>query len=195
MAAALAVSELLREARDLRVVVTSRSPLRLSGEQQCPVPPLVLPDLTGGVSIASVSGAESVRLFQERAAAAVPGFQLDESNAEVMASIAIKLDGLPLAIELAAARTKMLPPAEILARLEDALGFLVGGSRDLPDRQQTLRATIVWSHELLSADAKRLLAACAVFRGGAELTMVEAVCAPANDLGLPVLDVLQEVVD
>lgn len=116
--------------------MTSRSPLRVSGEQECPVPPLTLPDATSGVSLASVSASESVRLVWERAGAAEPAFRVDEGNAEAVGLIAIRLDGPPLAIELAAARAKMLPPAEILPRLDEALGYLVGGSRDLTRRSR-----------------------------------------------------------
>jgi non-specific serine/threonine protein kinase len=106
-----------------------------------------------------------------------------------------RLDGLPLAIELAAARVKLLPPAAILARLEDSLGLLVSGGRDAPDRQRTLRATISWSYDLLSEAARRLLAAASVFRGGISLESIEAVCAEALHLGVPVLDALQELAD
>ena len=104
-----------------------------------------------------------------------------------------RLDGLPLAIELAAARVKLLPPAAILTRLADSLGLLVSGSRDVPDRQRTLRATIAWSHDLLREPARRLLAACSVFRGGIGLDHIEAVCASALRLGVPVLDALNEL--
>jgi non-specific serine/threonine protein kinase len=106
-----------------------------------------------------------------------------------------RLDGLPLAIELAAARVKLLTPAAIMSRLEHSLGLLVGGSRDLPRRQQTLRGTIAWSYDLLSDDARRLLAVCSAFRGGIDLEIVESICATAVDVGLPVLDALQELVD
>ena len=117
-----------------------------------------------------------MRLFAERAAAAVPGFTVDDENAPAIAQIARRLDGLPLAIELAAARVKLLPPEAILPRLEHSLGLLTGGSRDLPDRQQTLRATIAWSYDLLTEGARRLLATCSVFAGGASLEVIETVC-------------------
>ena len=136
-----------------------------------------------------------MRLFAERAAAAVPGFAVGEENVASVAQIACRLDGLPLAIELAAARVRLLPPAAILPRLEQSLSLLVGGSRDLPDRQQTLRGTIAWSYDRLSAGAGRLLAACSVFRGGASLEMIESVCAAAADIGMQVLDALQELVE
>ena len=102
---------------------------------------------------------------------------------------------LPLAIELAAARVKLLPPAAILGRLEDSLGLLVSGGRDAPDRQRTLRATIAWSYDLLSEAARRLLAAASVFRGGISLESIEAVCAEALRLGVPVLDALEQLVE
>ena len=125
-----------------------------------------------------------MRLFAERAAAVVPGFAVDEQNAAAVAQIVRRLDGLPLAIELAAARVRLLSPEAILGRLEHSLGLLTGGSRDLPDRQQTLRATIEWSYDLLGDEGRRLLAACSVFRGGVPLEMIESVCArPA--LGVP----------
>jgi non-specific serine/threonine protein kinase len=136
-----------------------------------------------------------VRLFAERAAASVPGFTVDDQNAGAVAGIVDRLDGLPLAIELAAARVKLLPPAEILARLDNSLGLLVSGSRDLPARQRTLRATIAWSYELLSDSARQLLAACSVFRGGIALNVIESVCAEAAGLRIPVLDAGGELVD
>ena len=136
-----------------------------------------------------------MQLFAERAAASVPGFTVNDENAGTVAGIVDRLDGLPLAIELAAARVKLLPPAEILARLDNSLGLLVSGGRDLPDRQRTLRATIAWSYELLSDSARRLLAACSVFRGGIALDVIESVCADAADLRMPVLDAAGELVD
>ena len=189
------VAELLGASSDLRVLVTSRSPLHLSGEQEFPVPPLLLPEPASPVSAASLAGCESAQLFAARAAASVPGFTITGENAEAIAGIVQRLDGLPLAIELAAARAKLLPPEAILTRLADSLGLLVSGSRDVPDRQRTLRATIAWSHDLLGEAARRLLAACSVFRGGIGLDQIEAVCARVLRLGVPVLDVLQELLD
>ena len=135
-----------------------------------------------------------MQLFTERARAAWPGFVLDEQNAASVAAITQRLDGLPLAVEPAAARVKLLPPAALLARLEQALPVLVGGARDRPERQRTLRGTIAWSYGLLGADAARLLAACSVFRGGISLPAAESVCA-AVDPSLEVLDGLEELVD
>ena len=192
--AAVVVADLLAGARELRIVVTSRSPLRVSGEQECPVPPLALPDLRAPVSAAVVAACDSVRLFAERAAAALPGFAVTEQNAAAIAQIACRLDGLPLAIELASARVRLLPPEAILARLGHSLGLLTGGGRDLPARQQTLRSTISWSYELSSEGARRLLGACSVFRGGAGLEIIQSVCVAAG-IGEPVLDGLQELVE
>src|SRR5262245_19899383 len=187
------VVELLGASSDLRILVTSRSPLHVSGEQEFPVSPLLLPEPASPVSAASLTGCESAQLFAARAAASVPGFTVTGENAEAIAGIVQRLDGLPLAIELAAARAKLLPPEAILTRLADSLGLLVSGTRDVPDRQRTLRATIAWSHDLLSEAARRLLAACSVFRGGIGLDHIEAVCARVLPLGVPVLDALQEL--
>ena len=112
------VTRLLQETRELRILVSSRSSLRVSGEQECPIPPLPVPDLVTRPTAASLAGCESVRLFGERAAAAVPGFTVSDENAAAVAQITRRLDGLPLAIELAAARVKLLPPEAILPRLE-----------------------------------------------------------------------------
>jgi non-specific serine/threonine protein kinase len=195
LAGAAVVTQLLQETSALRILVSSRSSLRVSGEQECPVPPLAVPDAETLPTLQTLAACESARLFAERAAAAVPGFVIDEKNAPVVAHIVRKLDGLPLAIELAAARVKLLPPEAILPRLEHSLGLLTGGSRDLPDRLQTLRATISWSYDLLTDGAKRLLAVCSVFSGGASLEVIETVCHTAIDTGLPVLDRLAELVD
>ena len=195
LAGAPVVTRLLQETTALRILVSSRSSLRISGEQECPVPPLAIPDPQVPPTADSLTGCESVRLFAERAAAAVPGFSISDGNAPAIAEIARRLDGLPLAVELAAARVKLLPPEAILPRLEHSLQLLTGGRRDLPDRQQTLRATIAWSYDLLTEGARRLLGACSVFAGGASLEVIETVCEAAMDLGLPVLDGLQELVD
>jgi non-specific serine/threonine protein kinase len=189
------VADLLAATTRPRILVTSRSPLHLSWEQEFPVPALRVPPQGPAVSAASVAGCESVRLFAARAATSVPGFTVTDENAAAVAGIAERLDGLPLAIELAAARVKLLAPAAILARLEDSLGLLVGGRRDVPDRHRALRATIAWSHELLSEAAAALLAVCSVFRGGIDLAVLETVCAEAVELRAPVLDALAELVD
>src|SRR5271157_2161204 len=195
LAGAPVVTRLLQETSAVRILVSSRSPLRVSGEQECPVPPLPVPEEQAHPTAAGLAGCESVRPFAERAAAAVPGFTVDDQNVPTIAQIARRLDGLPLAIELAAARVKLLPPEAILPRLEHSLGLLTGGSRDLEDRQQTLRATIGWSHDLLTEGARRLLGVCSVFAGGASLEVIETVCGAAVDNGAPVLDCLAELVD
>jgi predicted ATPase/DNA-binding CsgD family transcriptional regulator len=195
LAGAPAVARLLRETSALRILASSRAPLRVSGEQECPVPPLAVPDLGTRPAPGALAACESVRLFAERAAAVLPDFAVDEQNAAAIAQIARRLDGLPLALELAAARVKLLPPEAILARLEHSLRLLTDGGRDLPDRQQTLRATIAWSHDLLTDGARRLLATCSVFAGGASLEAIETVCGGTVDIGVPVLDGLAELLD
>jgi predicted ATPase/DNA-binding CsgD family transcriptional regulator len=189
------VQRLLDEGARLRILVTSRSPLRVSGEQEFPVPALRVPERGPARSASSVAKCESAQLFATRAAARVPGFTIEDQNAEAIGGIVERLDGLPLAIELAAARVKLLPLETILARLDDSLSLLVGDARDVPDRQRTLRATIAWSHDLLSDKARRLLAASSVFRGGIGLSSIAAVWASALDVDAPVLDTLQELVD
>ena len=186
------VGQLLDAGDLLRVVVTSRSPLHLSGEQEFPVPPLAVPR-SGELTVAGVAGCAASALFAERAAAAVPGFVIDGGNKDAVARITDRLGGVPLAIELAAARVKLLPPDAILARLDRSLGFLVSDRRDVPARQRTLRATVAWSYDLLSEDARRLLAACSVFRGGIGLDIAETVAAAT--LRIDVLNGLQELVD
>ena len=195
LAGAPVVTRLLQETSAVRILVSSRSSLRVSGEQECPVPPLAVPGPRTQPTPQSLADCDSVRLFAERAAAAVPGYTIDDKNAPAIAQIVRRLDGLPLAIELAAARVKVLPPEAILPRLEHSLTLLTGGSRDLPDRLQALRATIAWSYDLLTEGAKRLLGACSVFAGGASLEVIERVCGAALVVGLPVLDGLAELVN
>jgi predicted ATPase/DNA-binding XRE family transcriptional regulator len=167
------LAALLAHSPLLVVLVTSRTPLRLRGEQQFPVSPLPLP--AEGASLAELSGSAGVQLFVARAQEIVPAFELDESNTEAVAAICRRLDGLPLAIELAAARVRLLPPAALAARLERRLPWLTGGPRDLPARQQTLRATIAWSYDLLPPDEQRLFHRLAVFAGDYALGAVAAV--------------------
>jgi non-specific serine/threonine protein kinase len=174
--AALLITELLAAAPKLIVLATSREPLRVSGEYEYLVPPLALPDAAAGPSVSDLLVVESVKLFVQRARMASSHFQLTEDNAIAVAGICRRLDGLPLAIELAAPRIKLFSPEQMLARLESRLGLLVQGSRDLPDRQRTLRDTLNWSHELLEADEKRLFYHLAVFVGGRTIDTVEAVC-------------------
>ena len=170
------VSRLLSEAPRLLVLATSRTPLRLAGEHEYPVPPLGLPRTDAPPSFEELAANEAVRLFAARAGAVDPEFQLDGDNAAAVAEVCARLDGLPLAIELAAARSKLLPPAAMSLRLDRALDLLVGGAQDLPGRQRTLRATLAWSHDLLNEDERRLFARLAVFSGGWSLEAAEAVC-------------------
>ena len=174
--AAPAVAELLAACPRLAVLVTSRTVLRLAAERAYPVPPLALPDSGHLPAPEQLGGYEAVRLFLERAQAAKPDFRLTEANAPAMAEICRQLDGLPLAIELAAARVRLFPPPALLARLGRRLELLTGGAQDLPTRQQTLRSTIDWSHDLLDPDERALFARLAVFVGGCTLEAVGAVC-------------------
>ena len=175
--AAPMLAELLAAAPSLKVLVTSRILLNLRGEHELPVLPLETPDFADVGSLEDLANNESVKLFVERAQAAHSNFKLTEQNAPAIAQICQRLDGLPLAIELAAARVKMLPPHAILARLSDRLKLLTGGAQDLPARQQTLRNTLDWSYSLLNAQEKTLYARLAVFVGGFTLEDAEAVCA------------------
>jgi predicted ATPase/class 3 adenylate cyclase len=192
LAAATLVADLIRACPELKVIASSRGPLRISGEQEMPVPPLALPD--PGAPPERMSQYEAVRLFIERAVAVKPGFKVTNENAPAVAEICARLDGLPLAIELAAARVRLLPPAAILTRLASRLGLLQSGARDLPDRQKTLRGAIAWSHDLLDEPGRRLFARLAVFAGGGELEDVEAICC-SDDLGVDVLAGLDALVD
>ncbi len=179
----------------LTLLVTSRAVLRVSGEQCFPVLPLPVPDLSGPAPFERLASNPAIGLFVRRAAARQPSFALTRDNADTLARICARLDGLPLAIELAAARVRILAPAQILARLERRLALLVGGDCDLPARQQTLRHAIDWSHELLTDAEKRLFRRLAVFAGSWTLEGAEAVCNPREDAGLPVLDGLSSLVD
>ncbi|OGN80897.1 MAG: hypothetical protein A2X23_06570 [Chloroflexi bacterium GWC2_73_18] len=192
LGAASVVSDLLRATEMVRVLATSRAPLRVYGERQFPVPPLKLPKRLPD-DPERLSQFEAVRLFIERALAVRPDFEVTNENAPAVAMICSRLDGLPLAIELAAARVKLLPPQAILARLARSLDLLSSGARDLPDRQRTLRGAIAWSWDLLDEPHRRLFASFGAFVGGASLEEAEAVCAP--DLGVDVLDGLAELVD
>jgi predicted ATPase/DNA-binding SARP family transcriptional activator len=186
------VAQILATAPRLLVLATSRTPLRLAAEHEYPVPPLPLPDHGPGTSFEELVANDAVRLFAARARAVDPEFALDDSTAGAVAGICERLDGLPLAIELAAARSKLLPPEAMSRRLDQALDLLVGGAQDLPDRQRTLRATLEWSHGLLDDEERRLLARLAVFAGGWTLESAEAVC---GDDGVDVLDTLASLVD
>ena len=167
LAAAPFIGGLLDACPALTVLATSREPLGLHAEERYPVSPLALPARATPEDADALAGVDAVALFCERARARDPGFDLDDANAAAVAEICRRVDGLPLAIELAAARCGLLSPGEIAERLDEALGALGAGARDAPARQQTLRATIDWSHDLLSDDEKRCFARFAVFAGGA----------------------------
>jgi predicted ATPase/class 3 adenylate cyclase len=193
LAAASLAAELLAAGPQLSVLATSREALRLNGEHEFPVPPLSAPDPSGAGSVDDLAAYESVALFVERTAAASPKFRLTADNAQAVAGICARLDGLPLAIELAAARIKLFTPQQILERLESRLGLLTRGSRDLPARQRTLRDTIDWSYNLLDDDERRLFTRLGVFSGGRSLDAVEAVCAPG--LATEALDGLESLLN
>jgi predicted ATPase/class 3 adenylate cyclase len=172
------IAELIARLPEAKVLATSRSPLRVYGEQEFPVPPLAIPDLRHLPDLDGISQFASVALFIERAMSVQPGFSVDASNAPAIAEICARLDGLPLAIELAAARVRVLTPQAIMARLGSTLSLLAGGSRDLPERQRTLRGAIDWSHDLLEEPDRVAFARFSVFAGGADVTAVERVVLP-----------------
>ena len=193
------IAQLLAAAPHLTVLVTSRAPLHLSGEQEFPVPPLAVPTLQESLAPDALTRYAALTLFVQRAQAVQPAFELTPANACAVARICVRLDGLPLAIELAAARTKLLPPEALLKRLgsEDGqrLHLLTGGAQDVSARQQTLRGTIDWSYNLLDPTEQRLVQRLGVFVGGFTLDAVEGVCTGAGGCEGDVLDGLQSLVD
>jgi predicted ATPase len=180
--AAPLIDEVLYTAPGVKVLVTSRIPLRLYGEHEFPIPPLSLPQSEAMPSTEHLADYGAIRLFVERARAVKPEFSLTEENARAVAEICERLDGLPLAIELAAARLKLLPPQALLSRLGNRLKLLTGGARNLPERQRTLRNTIEWSYGMLDEGEKTLFARLAVFSGGGTLEAIEVVCYADGDL-------------
>ena len=195
VSAASVVADLLTIGPKLKAMVTSQAPLHVYGEHEFPVPPLALPDLKSMPPLEMLSRLPAVALFVDRARAVKHDFGLTKENAHAVAAICARLDGLPLAIELAAARIKLLSPSAMLARLESRLNLLTGGALDLPTRQQTLRSTVDWSYSLLNASEQTLLRRLSVFTGGCTLEGVEAVCDTQGNLGLDVLDGMASVVD
>jgi len=189
------VAELLAMGPNLKILVTSRSALHVYGEHEFPVPPLALPDSRSTTSVDLLSQNPAVALFLQRAVAAKPDFELSPENAPTVTEICARLDGLPLAIELAAARIKVLSPSSMLARLASRLQLLTGGARDLPERQQTLRAAMDWSYDLLNPAEQKLFRRLSVFVGGCNLEGVEAVCDTKSDLDLDLLDGMASMVD
>ncbi len=195
LGAAPAVTELLAVAPGLKVLATSRAPLDLYGEHEFPVPPLTLPDPKRLPPLERLTQYEAVGLFVERARALKPDFKVTNDSAPAVAEICVRLDGLPLAIELAAARIKMLPPRAMLQRLGSRLKLLTGGARDLPERQRTLRATIEWSHALLDEGEQVLFARLAVFSGGRTLEAIEAICDAEGDLPVDAFEGISSLLD
>jgi predicted ATPase/DNA-binding SARP family transcriptional activator len=193
-AAATVVDRLVHATADVRVLATSREALAVAGETQIAVGPLAVPDESAGP--AGIAAAPAVRLFLDRARSVRPGFALeDDDTARAVASICRQLDGMPLAVELAAARAKALPPAEIAARLRDRFALLTAGPRSSEARHRTLRATIDWSHDLLPEPERRLLRRLAVFRGGWTLAAAEQVCGFGGTDPAAVADLLFRLVD
>jgi len=184
--AAPLVESLLSGAHDLRCLATSREALRLYGEQEYPVPPLGLPDMSDVVSSSALKDHEAVALFIQRAQAAKPEFTLTEKDATGVAEICVRLDGLPLAIELAAAQVKLFSPRALLSQLESRFTALKDGPRGMPERQRTLRGAFDWSYELLDDAEKTLFTRLSVFQGGLTIESVEAVC--SRELPIDVLD-------
>jgi predicted ATPase/class 3 adenylate cyclase len=193
--AAPTVTELLTAAPELKVLTTSRAPLGLYGEHEFPVPPLSMPDLKRPPPLERLTQYEAVGLFVERARALKPDFSITNESAPAVAEICVRLDGLPLAIELAAARIKMLPPRAMLQRLGSRLKLLTGGARDLPERQRTLRATIEWSHALLDEGERVLFARLSVFSGGRTLEAIEAICDAEGDLPVETFEGVSSLLD
>lgn len=192
---AILADTLLRGCPEVRILATSRQPLAIAGEVLLPVPPLSAPDLRQRPSLTELGRCESVALFLARVQAAVPAFQLAEANHVAVAELCHRLDGLPLAIELAAARVRVLAPEQILGRMADRFALLSRGSRGSPERQQTLRACVDWSFDLCAKKEQLLWARLSVFVGGFELDAVEGVCADEKLAEVDLLDLVAGLVD
>jgi predicted ATPase len=193
--AAPSVADLLASCPHLSVLVTSRSALRLVGEYEFPVPPLATPDLTQLPDSQQLAHNAAAALFVARAQAMQPSFRLTPANAHAIAEICVRLDGLPLAIELAAARIKLLPPQALLKRLWHRFEVLTGGAQNLPSRQQTLHNTLQWSYDLLTQEEQRLFRWLSVFVGGCTLEATEAVCQAEGEQGMEVLEGVTSLLD
>jgi predicted ATPase/transcriptional regulator with XRE-family HTH domain len=192
--AALLLPQLLRAAPQLTLLVTSRAPLRLRGERTVPIAPLAQPD-PADIAVEALAHSPAVALFVERAQEVRPDFALTPANAAAVSEICRRLDGLPLALELAAARLRHLSAAAIAARLDARLLLLTGGPRDLPQRQQTLRATLAWSYDLLMPAEQQLFRRLAVFAGGCTLDAATAICASTGDPGVATFAGLAALLD
>jgi predicted ATPase/DNA-binding CsgD family transcriptional regulator len=193
--AAPTVARLLLDCPNLTVLVTSRVRLRVSGEHEYAVPAFAVPSDVAEIGVDDARRYDAIQLFAERAAAVTPGFHLDAATVPIVAQICQRLDGLPLAIELAAARMNVLPPAALLARLDRRLPLLTGGLRDAPARQQTMRSTIAWSYDLLEEPEQIVFRRLAVFRGGCGFEAAEAVIEAPGDVGMPVFDAIASLVE
>ena len=195
VAAAGLVEDLLAAAPHLKVLATSRSSLNLYGEQEFAVPPLTLPALDALADPERITQYEAVALFVARARAVKPAFRITSENARAVAEICVRLDGLPLAIELAASRVRLLEPGEILAGFKERPPLLISGAINLPERQRTLRGAIEWSFDLLDAPQRLLFGRLAIFSGGCALDAAEDICNPDGELGVDTLDALAGLVD
>ncbi|HKF35398.1 MAG TPA: LuxR C-terminal-related transcriptional regulator [Ktedonobacteraceae bacterium] len=189
------LSDLLAVCPRLKILVTSRAPLHISGEHEFLVPPLAVPSLKQLPTVETLSQYAAVALFLQRARMLMPDFQMTPTNARFIAEICVRLDGLPLAIELAAARSKLLSPQALLSRLEHRLSVLTVGEQDAPLRQQTLRNTLSWSYDLLDKDEQWLFRHLAVFVGGCQFSAVEALCSELDGHATPILDRVTSLVD
>jgi predicted ATPase/DNA-binding SARP family transcriptional activator len=194
-ACAMLADRLLRACPSLTILATSREALGVAGETAWLVPPLSLPSLGGQLSAHSLARSEAAALFVDRARAVVPGFEITDANAEAVARICHRLDGVPLAVELAAARVRVLTPAQILERLDDCFALLVQRGRTALPRHQTIRATIDWSYQLLSAEERVLLERLSVFAGGFTLEAAERICAADPIDAGDVLDLVAALVE
>ena len=190
-----ALVELLQACPSIKIMVTSRAVLHVEGEYEFSVPPLSLPDPLHLPAYEELLHYAAVALFVQRAQMVKPQFVLSEDNAAAVAQICIRLDGLPLSIELAAARSKLLSSRALLGRLNHRLAVLTDGRQDAPTRQQTLRATLRWSYDLLNAQEQRCFRCLAIFVGGCTLEAAEAVCSAAVDLSFPVIDLVASLLD
>ena len=193
--AARDVVDLVAASPRLRVLVTSREPLHVRGERELPVPPLIVPDDRHPLVPEDLTRYEAVALFVERATAVDPAFSIGETTADEVAELCRRLEGLPLAIELAASRVRLLPPREILVRLDRRLDLLTGGPIDLPARQRTLREAIGWSVDLLGGDERALFGRLSVFAGGWTLDSAQSIADPAREPGADILENLASLVD
>src|SRR5216683_2583602 len=195
VAAAPVLTDLLAACPELKILVTSRATLRITGEHEFSVPPLAVPDLKHLPELETLSQYAAIALFMQRAQAIKPDFQLTKANVPALAEVCARLDGLPLAIELAAARIKLLPPKALLARLGQRLVLLTSGARDAPARQQTLRSALQWSYNLLTADEQQLFRRISVFVGGCTLEAAEAVCQTDGEQASSVLEGVASLLD